>query len=69
MGTLIYAKMIIVFPPDLEFSPCSEVIHGSTTFKLTKGDQLSTVQLFNLMFLFFYFLHSNVPDNKCHKQT
>ena len=24
-------------------------------------------QLFNLMFLFFYFLHSNVPDNKCHK--
>ena len=24
-------------------------------------------QLFNLMFLFFYFLHSNVSDNKCHK--
>ena len=23
----------------LEFSPCSEVIHGSTTFKLAKGSQ------------------------------
>ena len=28
---LIYAKL------NLEFSPYSEVIHGSTTFKLTKG--------------------------------
>ena len=34
---LIYAKLIIVFTPHLEFSPYSEVIHGSTTFKLTKG--------------------------------
>ena len=34
---LIYAKLIIVFTPNLEFSPYSEVIHGSTTFKLTKG--------------------------------
>ena len=22
----------------------------------------------DLMFLFFYFLHSNIPDKKCHKQ-
>ena len=36
---LIYAKLIIVFTPNLEFSPYSEVIHGSTTFKLTKGKQ------------------------------
>ena len=36
MGTLIYAKLIKVFPPNLGFSPYSEVIHGSTAFKLTK---------------------------------
>ena len=34
---LIYAKLTIVFTPDFEFSPNSEVIHGSTTFKKTKG--------------------------------
>ena len=34
---LIYAKLIIVFTPNLEFSLYSEVIQGSTTFKLTKG--------------------------------
>ena len=34
MGTLIYAKLTIAFPPNLEFSPYSEVICGSTTFKL-----------------------------------
>ena len=34
---LIYAKLIIVFTPNLEFPPYSEVIHGSTTFELTKG--------------------------------
>ena len=33
---LIYTKLIIVFTPNLEFFPDSEVIHGSTTFKLTK---------------------------------
>ena len=36
-GTLIYAKLIIVFTPNLEFSPYPEAIHGSTTFKLRKG--------------------------------
>ena len=34
---LIYGKLIIVFTPNLQFSPYSEDIHGSTTFKLTKG--------------------------------
>ena len=34
---LIYAKLIIVFTPNLEFSHYSEVLHGSRTFKLTKG--------------------------------
>ena len=34
---LIYAKPIIVFTPKLEHAPYSELIHGSTTFKLTKG--------------------------------
>ena len=33
----LYAKLIIVFTSNLEFSPDSEVIDGSTTFKLTKG--------------------------------
>ena len=32
---LIYAKPIMVFTP--EFSPYTEVIHESTTFKLIKG--------------------------------
>ena len=35
--TQVCAKLIIVFTPNLEFSPYLEVIHGSTTFKLTKG--------------------------------
>ena len=34
---LIYAKLIIVFTPNLEFPPYAEVIHGSTTFKLLEG--------------------------------
>ena len=34
---LIYAKLIIVFTPNLESSPYLDVIHGSTTFKQTKG--------------------------------
>ena len=59
----IYSKLIIF--------PYSEVIYGSTTFKLTKGLQSleKNDQLFNLMFCsFFHFLCFNVPDSKCHKQ-
>ena len=37
MGTLIYAKLIIVFSPNVGFSPYSGVINGSTAFKLAKG--------------------------------
>ena len=33
---VIYAKLIIVFTPNLEFLPYSEVLHGSTILKLTK---------------------------------
>ena len=52
----------------LEFFLYSEVINGSTTFTLMKGQRLKkNDQLFNLMFLFFHFLHSNVPGNKCHR--
>ena len=32
---LIYAKLIKILTPNLEFSPYSEVIHRSTTFNLT----------------------------------
>ena len=35
--SLIYTKLIKVFTPNLEFSPCYEVIHRSATFKLAKG--------------------------------
>ena len=34
---LICAKLIIVFTLNLEFSSYSEVIYGTTTFKLTIG--------------------------------
>ena len=34
---LIYDIMVKVSTPNLKFSPYSEVIHGSTTFKLAKG--------------------------------
>ena len=68
---LIYAKLIIIFTPNLEFSPYPEVIHGSTTFKLTKGwqwlrknDNYSTWCFWS----FFHFLYCSVPDNKCYKQ-
>ena len=52
---LLYRKLIIVFTPNLEFSPYSEVIHGNTTFKQTKGYHRlkKNGQLFNLMFLIF----------------
>ena len=33
---LIHDKLIIVFTPNLKVPPYSEVISGSTTFKLTK---------------------------------
>ena len=49
---LMYAKPIIVFTPNLEFSPYSEVMHESTTFKLTKGQQklMKSDQIFTLTF-------------------
>ena len=59
--SLIYIKLIMVFTPNLEFSPYSEVIYGITTFKLTKGYQRlkknkwSTTQsdVFGLYLIFF----------------
>ena len=33
----LYARLVIILTPNLEFCPYSEVIHGSTTFKLTKS--------------------------------
>ena len=54
-----------------EFSPYPEVIHGSATFKLTKGYQRikKSHQIINFMSLFFDFLHSRVPDNKYQKRS
>ena len=55
MGAMIYAKIIIVFTPNLEFSPYSEAIHGSAVFRLTKDYQRlkQNDDLFNLILLFF----------------
>ena len=56
-------------PSKLDFSSNSEVLHGSTTFKLKNGQiKVKNDQLFNLMILFFHFLHFSVPDDKCHNQ-
>ena len=55
----------------LKISPYSRAIHGSTTFKLTKGQQSlnKNDRLLNLCFCsFFRFLRSNVSNNKFHKQ-
>ena len=42
---LIYGILIAVFTPNLEFSPYSEVMHWSATFKLTKGWSRLTLSL------------------------
>ena len=67
MGMFIYAKLIIVFTPNIESSPGSEVIHGSTTFKLTKGkhrlkksDQLYWTKLMFLIFLLLSSLQCSI---------
>ena len=52
---LIYAKLIIVFTPNLQFSLYSEFIHGSITFKLEKGQQ-RLKKNFNYSFMFSIFL-------------
>ena len=67
---LIYTKLIIVFPPNLQLSPCFEVMDGGRVFKLMKGLQSfkKVDQLFSLIFLsffFIFFIHSAVPENKC----
>ena len=67
-GHLIYAKPIIVLTLNLEFSLYSEVIHGSATFKLTKGLRKVINYSIWCFWSFFCFLHSNIPDNKCYKQ-
>ena len=44
---LIYVTLIVVFTSNLEFSPYSEVMHWSATFKLTKGWSRLTLSLWN----------------------
>ena len=52
----------------LRIFPYSEVIYRSITFKLTKDKQRlkKSYQLLSVMYFFFHFLCSSVPDNKCH---
>ena len=59
MGMLIYAKLIIVFPPNLELSPYSEVIHGSATFKLTKSLQRLKKMINCSIWCGFFFIFFN----------
>ena len=37
---LIYAKLVIIFIPNLEFSPYSELVQGSKTCSLTKVNKM-----------------------------
>ena len=58
--------MTIVFTSNLEFSPYSEVIHESTTFKLTKVNKgwrrMITIQfdIFDLSFFFFIVMSQTI---------
>ena len=68
---LIYAKLIMLFTPNLEFSPYSEVIHESTTLEVTKGYQRlkkSDNYSFWCFWSFLHFLLCNASDSKCYKQ-
>ena len=64
---LIHTKLIIVFILNLGFFPYSEVIHGRTTFKLTKVNKgerkiiSCSIWCFGSFFFFILTL-------KCHKQ-
>ena len=65
----IYTKLIIVLTPNLELSSYSNVIHGSTTFKLTKSSQRLKKNDNYLVWCFWSLFHFIfVSDNKCHKQ-
>ena len=69
---LTYAKLIMAFTPNSkQFSLYYGVIHRSTKFKPTKVYQrFKKIINYSIWFFwsFFHFLHSNVPDIKCHKQ-
>ena len=70
------AKRFNVFTRNLEFSPHSEVKHGTAIFKPTKGQRKRLKKNYSIMTNYsiwyfwssFHFLHSNVPGNKCHKK-
>ena len=70
------AKWFNVFTRNLEFSPHSEVMHGTAIFKQTKGQRKRLKKNYSMMTNYsiwyfwssFHFLHSNVPGNKCHKK-
>ena len=51
---LIYAKLIIVFPPNLEFSPYLEVIQANKRLtKIKKKMMTNQFDVFDLSFIFF----------------
>ena len=64
---LIYAKLIMVFILTVAFSLYSEVQHSS--IRKFKKDYRKTINYSIWCFWSsYYFLSSNVPANKCHKQ-
>ena len=64
---LIYAKLIMVFILNIAFSLYSKVQHSSI-WKFKKDYRKTINYSIWCFWSFYYFLSSNVPANKCHKQ-
>ena len=70
---LMYIKLIIVFTPNLEFSPNSEVIQymevqHSSEWKYNNDQRKMINYSVWCFWSLFHFFHFTVPDNKCHRQ-
>ena len=59
----IHSKLQTIFPLFWSHTSKYKIQANERLTKIKKTDQL-----FNLTFPTFHFLHSNGPDNKCHKQ-
>ena len=69
-GNVDNAKLIIVFPPNLEFS--SLFWSHTRKYSIQVNERLTEIKekwpTIQFHVFFFHFPHSNVPNNKCHKQ-
>ena len=69
----LYVKLMIVFTPNFEFFPYSEVIQymevqHSSEQKYNKNFKKMINYSIWCFWPLFHFFHSNVPDSKCHRQ-